>query len=152
MGWTEPWAAVIGDRPPYRLGWEQLVQGLKLGIVLLAIFLLSALVDPGDLQLKLSRVWLAFPLGVVLSLLIYSISWGFPGTIGSGPKGIVRDSGGVMLIVPWGAIASYSLTVEKKAKVLKITTHDGSAYRFLAPLRYPPDKIIANLREYGIEA
>jgi hypothetical protein len=153
VNWVEPWLAVLYERPKYRLGKKQLVSG-SIFAACLAVMLPLSLIGSSWLDFvgALNRIWVAVPLGFGLSVAMYTIYWVFPGTVGIGPRGLVRDSGGAILLVPWGAIQSYSISNEPRAKVLTVTTVDGLRHRFLAPLRFSSNEIARELKLHCSES
>jgi hypothetical protein len=94
---------------------------------------------------------MAFPFGFGLAFLASIILWLFPGTIGSGPRGIVKDSGGSVLVIPWEAVSTFRIDANENAKVLTVTTKDGLSHRLLMPVSFPAEEIAAEFRHHGLE-
>jgi hypothetical protein len=151
MEWREPWRATLADRPPYRFGYAQLRSGLIWSLGLLALVAVSAISPGVEFGEVAGRAWLAFPFGFGLAFLASVIFWLFPGTVGSGPRGIVKDSGGAMLLIPWEAVSTFRIDTNENAKVLTVTTKDGVSHRLLMPVSFPSEQVLAEFREHGVE-
>jgi hypothetical protein len=152
MKWREPWRATLAERPPYKFGYGEVRRGLVWSAVLLALIAVSALSSRVEFSEAIGRAWMAFPFGFGLAFLRSVIFWVCPGTVGSGPGGIVRESGGSMLSIPWEAISTVRLDTNENAKVLAVTTKDGFNHRLLMPVSFPSEEVLAELRRHGVKA
>jgi len=151
MQWREPWRATFAERPPYRVGYAQVRRGLVWSAVLLAIVALSAISPSIELSGVANRLWLVFVFGFGLSFLHSIVFWVCPGTVGSGPRAIVKDSGGSMLIIPWEAVRAFHIDTNERSQVLTVSTKDGLEHRLLMPLSFPSTQVIAEFRQHGLE-
>ena len=151
MEWREPWRATLAERPPYKFGYAQVQRGLVFSAVLLAVAALSA-ISPGiEFSGVVNRVWMVFPFGFGIAFLHSIIFWVCPGTVGSGPGGIVKDSGGSMLIIPWEAVCAFRIDTNERSRVLTVNTKDGLRHRLLMPLSVPSAQVVAEFRQHGLE-
>jgi hypothetical protein len=150
MDWREPWRATLAERPPYSFGYAQLRRGFIASMGLLALIAAST-ISPGiAFGDAAGRAWLAFPFGFGLAFLASITFWLFPGTVGSGPRGIVRDSGGAVLLIPWEAISTFRIDTNENAKVLTVTMKDGVSHRLLMPVSFPSEQVLAEFLEHGL--
>ncbi len=151
MEWREPWRATFAERPPYKFGYALIRRGLACSAVLLALVLLSAISPGVELGGVVNRLWLVLFFGFGLAFLHSTIFWVCPGTVGSGPRGIVKDSGASMLIIPWDAVCAFHIDTNERSKVLTVNTKDGLRHRLLMPLSFPSAQVVAEFREHGLE-
>ena len=66
------------------------------------------------------------PIGVVLGLLLHVIHWISPLKVSSGPRGIVREKGQSLVIIPWETIHSYRIYPQTDELVLELSLVQGS--------------------------
>lgn len=146
MKWREPWPAVLHERKPYKIGMNQIKQSLIWASALSAfVILLAALSPTTTVASVLQRIWMILPLSALAVVLVYSANWVLPGTISSGARGLLRESEGFFLLIPWNAITEYKFVQEPRAQVLVASTRDGFSHRLLMPLTLDQSEVEAEL-------
>jgi hypothetical protein len=77
--------------------------------VVLVVAGLEALARGTSINDVASRAWMIVPIGVAIGVLYHVIHWLSPLKVSSGPRGIVREKGESLTLIPWSAIKSYRI-------------------------------------------
>ena len=127
MKWREPWRNTLRRQDPLRILTRPVLVSVVIwtGVVLVAASL-KAFASGTSLHDIASRSWMIAPIGVVLGLLLHVIHWLSPLKVSSGPRGIVREKGQALAIIPWETIHSYRIYPQTDELVLELILVQGS--------------------------
>lgn len=130
MKWTEPWLESIKNQDSFNPFDRRVLKScLVWTLAMLFIMLLTVLQRDDFLTLIFTRLWFAPVMGFALAWLLYFLTWVSPIKIDSGPRGIVRTKGSIILLLPWRLINSYALD----SNYLELRFVDGSKTKLLLP-------------------
>lgn len=148
MKWREPWRETLAAQEPFSILSSKHLKSAAIWMSFFALFGVAGVIAGSTtLSSALSRIWIAVPLGLTVSLAVYINYWLWPATITSGPRGIVRQHGGKLMLIPWGAIVSYDILTSDRTKVLQITMRNGEQHKLLIPPEMPTEDIENELLE-----
>ena len=132
MKWREPWRNTLRRQDPLRIFTRPVfVSVVVWTAVVLVAASLKAIASGTSLSEIASRAWMVVPLGVALGVLYHVIQWVSPLKVSSGPRGIVREKGQSLALIPWEAIRSYRIYPLAEELVLELSLISGSTPELL---------------------
>ncbi len=128
MKWREPWRNTLRRQEPLRIFTRPVFVSVVIwtAVVLVAASL-KALVSGTSLGDIAPRLWMVIPIGVALGVLYHVIHWISPLKVSSGPRGIVREKGQSLALIPWEAIQSFRIYPLSDELVLELNLVSSSA-------------------------
>jgi hypothetical protein len=121
MKWREPWRETLKRQPPLNLLSRENIQNVLIWTaIFFGFFVLPVAMGKSSMSEAVLRSWIAPVLGFVIGSLHTLGHWLSPLEVSSGPRGIVRQKGEALALIPWSAIRSFRIRTNGVERILEL--------------------------------